>query len=463
MGNKKVINKLNRFLIEHDTKIILVFLLVIFLAFAFFIARNLAPGIIPDEPAHVVFSKYYSTTLGIPGDITETYSLGWYIEQNPFLYYWINGRMINLVDLVFDSLTDWQYLVILRFVNVFYGFGTAVFCFLLSKILIKHKWWQLLPVFLLTNTLMFVFLTGGVNYDNLANLFSMAGIYFLVRVLDGKPFLPNTMAWMINISAGTLVKYPILPLALTSGVIWIIYLARKRTQIFPIKLNIKQIVPLSVILVALLFGNIAIYGRNLVRFQSIVPNCVEILTEDQCELSPYVERHNELALSQSLTITDSIRLGYPDPLTYLIDSWIPNMFYRVYGILAHQSYFPPQIIILFRLLFYWMILLIFKYWRQPSFKIMVLGFIFLFYALVLFVINYNSELVYGFKQIAMQGRYIFPVIGIAYAFYAYFLEKVPHKIIRNMTLIATLGIFLISGPIRLIIDYGTIFTYWFIR
>ena len=85
MKNKNNIHKRNGFLSSNKPTIILVMLLVIFMSYTVFIALNLQPAIIPDEPAHFTFSKHYSSTWGIPPDVPETYQLGWYINQNPFL------------------------------------------------------------------------------------------------------------------------------------------------------------------------------------------------------------------------------------------------------------------------------------------------------------------------------------------------------------------------------------------
>jgi hypothetical protein len=204
MKNKEHLKRLWE---SHNTKIVLIFIFAIFLAYSTFLALRLDTGLIPDEPAHFTFSKHYSTTLGIPPDTYETYSWGWYIKQNPFLYYWINGRIINLIKFVNPEISDLNLLIGLRLVSVLYSFGTVYFCFLLSREVIKHQWWQLLPVFLLTNTLMFVFISGGIHYDNLANFLSMVSLYFLVRSFKRKNFLGYSLAWMITIALACLAKY----------------------------------------------------------------------------------------------------------------------------------------------------------------------------------------------------------------------------------------------------------------
>ena len=144
----------------HAATIIFLALLLIFVGISAFIARKLNGGIIPDEGVHLNLSIHYSTSWGIPSDTSETYRLG-YVGHRPFLYYWINGRVINVLGLFLDSPSTYKIWVVLRLVNVFYAGLTVIFGYLLAREIIQNKWWQLLPVFLLTNTLMFVFLSGG--------------------------------------------------------------------------------------------------------------------------------------------------------------------------------------------------------------------------------------------------------------------------------------------------------------
>jgi hypothetical protein len=455
-------HKGKEFWLNNNSKIVLLIILFLFFSYSLFLATNLQRGIIPDEPAHLIFSKHYATTWGIPEDTIETYTQGWYIQRNPFLYYWINGRAINFFQTIYPSISNWQILVLLRIVSVFYSIGTLIFCYLLSKEIVNGKWLQLLPVFLLTNTLMFVFLSGGVNYDNLANLLSMAGLFFLIRVLNKKNLVLNSMLWMICISLGTLVKFTILPLALIMIIIWGIFIFLNRNFFNVENIRSKRVVTFGIILIITFIANFLIYGLNIIKFGSILPACNQILSDDKCELSPYVQRHQEIGLDQKLTIQESIGLGYPNPVKYFFDSWIDSMLYRIYGILGHLSYFPSHIIIFYKLLFFWIILLGFRYIEKPSLTILSMVGIILFYSLVLFYQNYNSELTYGFKQIALQGRYIFPVIGLIYALVTHVISIVQSRDLKFLTLAVLLLLFIIGGPIKFITKFELIFIGWFV-
>lgn len=442
---------------------VFVVLLSIFAIYSTYLALNLQRHILPDEDAHFVFSEHYAKTWGIPEDTPETAALGWYIEQNPFLYYWLSGRALNALNLVVPQASSWQKIVFLRLLSVLFSTGAVFFCYLLSKETIKHKWWSLLPVFLLTNTLMFVFLSAGVSYDNLANLFSFISLYFFARVVHGKDYVLNSLGWILFICLGTLVKYPILPLALAMAVAWIIYTVLKRASIFPMYIKSPKLAVLGLVTALAIAGNLAIYGVNLLVYQSITPACADLFDKDLCALSPYSARYREIALDHKMTILESVQLGYPDPLEYVIYSWIPNMLYRIYGILAHLSYFPGYIITFYQLLFFWYLLLFFRYWKQPSFAIYSLLGIFLFYSFILLYQNYSSELVYGFKQIAMQGRYLFPVIGAVYVLIGYLFSIIQNRTLRLATLIITLALFFYGGPIKFILFRDSVFNGWFIN
>jgi len=460
----KIKMNLKSFWQAHNTKIILVVLLAIFLSYTLFLALRLEKGLIPDEPAHFMFAKHFSTTWGIPLDTYETYTWGWYIEQNPFLNHWINGRIINLINFVNPDVVDFGLLISLRLVSVVYAFATVIFCFLLSKEVIQHKWWQLLPVFLMTNTLMFVFISAGVHYDNLSNMLCMIGLYFLVKTLKQKNFLTNSLAWMISIALACLVKYPILPLALAMTVSWIIFMFIKRKKLLPFKVNITKIILLSILLAVLLVVNFSIYGINLIRYQSLTAPCREILLESQCEISLYEQRHEQLALDSKLTIRESIAEGYPSIFRYVLVDWMYHILLRTFGLSGHLAYFPYHLIIYYQILFYLIIILILLnlfLWRSfTSLDIYLLGIV-AFYALVVVIKDCNSELVYGFKQVAVQGRYLFPAIGGIAILFTQAIKGIPVKFIRLSLLLLSVGLIFFGGPITIILKYSTTLIGWF--
>jgi|LSQX01.1.fsa_nt_gb hypothetical protein len=438
-----------------------IILLVIFIVTSSLIAINLREGIAPDEAAHFAFAKYFSTTFGLPKDTPETVAIGWQIQHNPFLYHWITGRVIQILRIVRPMAGDRSLLVVLRLLSSLMSAGSLIFLFLTSKLLIKNKWLQLMPVFLLINTLMFVFLSGAVSYDNLANLFSFAAIYFFTCAFRGKNFTRNSILMIISVGLACLVKYSALPLAF-GLVSWWIYLAlcRKNEKLI-LKIGKRHVI-LILIALAVVVTNIALYGYNLIAYRSVTPTCEQVIEENLCQTSVFAKRYQEFALPEKLSIRESIEEGYLDPVEYVFYSWIPNILYRIYGILAHLSYFPRHIIVLFYILYLsYLVLGVRVLPKKPGIIFVAFVTLFLLYGIVLLRINYNAELIYGFKQIGMHGRYLFPVLGIFYILISKILEK-GRKIKFNWLLgFSTLALFLYSGPLSLIIHYSAIFKDWF--
>lgn len=273
--------------------------------------------------------------------------------------------------------------------------------------------------------------------------------------------MKNSLNWLIAISFGSLIKQTILPLAFISGIIWIIFTIRNKPIIHKKQIKNLSIIFLMIVLAILIGFNIYIYGLNLIKFQSLLPKCLDTFPKEVCENSVFSLRYQNLALANKLTVFQAFKQGYPDPIRYVFDVWIREMLKRTFGIMGHLNYYPI-IISYFHISFYWMIILAARYIRKPSFKICGLFYIFIFYAIVLIFTNYNSELIYGFKQVALQGRYIFPVISAAYIIYAFILNNVSNKIIKYATLTATILLFLYAGPIRFIWYYNSLFADWFI-
>lgn len=101
------------------------------------------------------------------------------------------------------------------------------------------------------------------------------------------------------------------------------------------------------------------------------------------------------------------------------------------------------------------------YFRDFNLKTFSFFGILVFYGLTLFLKNYNIELTYGFKTVALQGRYIFPVISIAHIALTKVLLSIPRKGIRIPILFVILGLYFVTGPLTFILRYKAIFADWF--
>jgi hypothetical protein len=445
-----------------NSKLVLIVILAIFIGFTTYLAFNLKLNIVPDEGFHYSMSQSFARTVGVPYETPASLERGIFIRQNPYLGHWIFARALNFFSIIRPNSTNWQQLVFLRLINVMFSIGTVIFTYLFSKELARNKWWGLLPVFLLTNTMMFVVLSSGVSYDNLTNFFSIISIYFLLRILNKKEFISNSLGMLIFLLLGALTKFTVIPLALGMIIVWIIFIIFKKPSIEMNRLRLGKNIVLLIFILILVGLNVSIYGVNLIKFQSLTPHCQDYYSEEFCLNAPFLIIYHELRLPEKLTIFSAVKQGYPEPIRYTFDTWIRAMMLKIFGVMGNLKSYYPTSAAYFHILLYWFILLFVRYFRKTTFKLYNLIAIFIYYSLVLFINNYDDELTFGFLQVALQGRYIFPVISLAYGLLGFGLMKIPNRIVKYATLGATIALFIYGGPLKFIIYYDSIFASWFI-
>jgi hypothetical protein len=263
---------------------------------------------------------------------------------------------------------------------------------------------------------------------------------------------------IISLLLASLIKYTVVPLILFILIFWVLAIIRKKVSLKGHERLSWVLVTIALILTSI---NVYLYGHNLLKFQSLTPSCTDVLSVKQCNVNPFTVRDQQLGFGPKLSISESIAKGYPNPLEYIVYSWIPNMLYRIYGILGQVSYFPSHIIIFIYLLYFWYLLLAVRNIYRFPYVFSSLVLVLLSYCFVLLVMNYKSELQYGFKQIAMQGRYVFPVITIFYALLGYVLESTKSKLLRTFTFAITILLFLYAGPLKFLTKTNSIFLGWF--
>jgi len=434
---------------ERIYKIAKYTLFILFGITILFFAFRLRMGLSPDSSYHIEVSRAYSTTWGIPENTPDTYQ--WRdITRIPYLYFWINARLLNLND---GNINE---VILLRLVNVIYSLGTVFVTYLLSKEVLKGKWVRLMPVFLLTNTLMFLFLSSSINYDNLGNLFSVLGIYFFVKFVKSKLSIAYLLLMLIAVSLGSFTKYTVLPLAFILVILSSVHIFLERKKIKDIKFGkeLFLLLPLTI----LLFFNIQIYGVNLIKYGGLEPKCEQILTHEQCLSNgvyyrdmvtmPAIEVNGIAHIIQM--ITDGERVN---PVIYF-RYWIWNIVGKVYGIMGDNSLQTTDTLKVLYLFFLSVgATLTFVYWKKFKRLDYYLLITFLFYVLVLFLAqNYKMYLKHNHMYLALQGRYLFPVISIGYVMYIKTLFFIKKKWLFSLILI----------PLILLFIYGCI-PYFFLN
>jgi len=415
------------------------FIITVFLAFTLYLAFNIKMGISADSWYHLRISQQYAETRGVPQNSKGTYQ--WRdIEHIPYLYFWINGRILNLNSVVCNL----NEAILLRIVNVIYSFGTLIGTYLLSKEFFKKKTLQLLPVFLLSSTLMFLFLSSSINYDNLANLFSVFSLLFFVRVLKNKGDWKNIFLMLTMLCLGALTKYTVLPLVFILVILTAIFVI-KNWKSYKITFRGK-ILYLLIPLIVLIILNLGLYGANFIQYGSLIPECLDVLTYEQCLENSVFVRDNVWIPEQKVQLFEMIISGERlDPVRYA-GIWAWEMTKRIVGIMGDSSLFASDYIIPFYLLFLLIsVITTIKYWKMFSKEVKYLGIATLFYLSILFFVqNYNMYLKRGYPALALQGRYMFPVISSFYVFFVCSLNKMEKRWLRASIFIGLITLFIIG-------------------
>jgi len=429
-------------------KILLGLTILLFLIFSTYLALNLRMGVSPDSYYHLEVSQAYSKTLGIPENTPETYK--WRdITRIPYLSLWINGRILNLNEMTFN----FDEVTVLRLSNVLTAVGTLILVYLISKRLIKNKWGQILPVFLLSNTLMFVFLSSSINYDNLVVLLSTASIYFLLRFLQEPKKLSNTLLIFVFLLLGTLTKTSVLPLALIIFIIWAVVLFKKkilRKEFFEQFVTLPNIL-LTISFFLLVILNFNVYGVNMITFGRIDPSCTQVLTFNQClENGVFVRSMYKIPTIFEGGIIEGVKLVFKGertgPFRYLL-FWTVEMSKKIVGIMGDRSLYMRYEYLPFYFVFFFIgLYMVLKNRKSLSKEDKALGFIFLSYALVVaYYVNYKAYMRTDWMDLGLQGRYIFPVLPVGYVIFSKYFIKIKNTKVFNILLGFLVAIFLLGN------------------
>jgi hypothetical protein len=417
----------------------LIAILLIFFYFGVYLILIVEKGVSPDEDYHINSSKLYSQTFLIPENSEETYELG-DVTRTPYLSFWINGRVLNL------NFTQVPDIVILRFFNLILSTGSLIVVYLISKEIINKKYFNLLPVFLLSNTLMFVFLSSSVNYDNLAHLFIFLTFYFLIKFFKYKE--TSALLYLVIFQAlAMLTKVTMSAVVFIEVILLLAYLFRNRD----IKLIVKEVLDkykaLMGIVTFLLILVLLLYGGNILKYGQIRVDCDKILTTEQCMENYSFSNVAELESFEINSFSDLRRagIGKLTPTEYL-SSWFFLMVRQTYGIYAHKdSLMKPYLANLYVVLFAVLsIILIRKLKREDSLEkkiLVIIG----FYTFILIAFqNYRTYLLRNSFEYDIHGRYIFPVLPLIYILFVKYLTKVESKWLKYSLIFLLYTIFLLG-------------------
>ena len=436
---------------SRQLKWILAFLCLYFGLRLLFFALFISPYIPPDEVTHLGLAKIFSKVLLLPENSVETYQYG-LVTNISWLYYWVMGKLLPLN--VF-GISD---LLFLRLFNVLFAFGTVFFSWRLLRLLTDDRLTQLLLVVVMTNTLMFSFLSGSVSYDNLVNLLAVMAIYYLFAFFKERSVGFLAISFLCQL-AGCLAKLSFLPLALILVALWVLREV-KGVRLLPVAVKRYcratgwRTYLLSFAILAGLSLNIQLYGGNYLQYGSLRPSMYEVLSPDIAlehrisarDMIVEYFKDGRLSYQQAIQRTrfishqgdraDTVYLiqrladhrvnGYEmlGPVAYIVP-WGEHIAATVFGIKGHLSMLnkgltivPVAVLMLLALLGSVMS------WRRGTQAGIAAHLALLCGAYAIFLMyahNYKLYLYYENFSMALQGRYVFPVMGAFYVCFSYYL------------------------------------------
>lgn len=410
-----------------------------FIVQAIYFAFSVKFGIPPDEDYHLTFIRLFAqhspspflSDSGIPGVLLE-------VARNPFFLY---HYLLSFPYLIIRHLP--QPYVWLRMINVLLGTGSL---YLVNRIASQLKVSTLvrnLSIFMLANTLMFVFLSASINYDNLFIPLCLASVYLLLRLFD-KVTARDSLMFLAVTLAGLMVKISFLPMA----AVVLALLAAKHWRHLPavltsFKKTFRQSVRLNwlLIIVVLLLGGLFSqrYVYNLATYHSYQPVCPSVRAIGDCRQSALFARDESLSGPNRHPATAS----WP---SYL-QQWSKLMAQRVYGVFGHMRFPANKYIELWSVAAAALFALAFAVkWRPSDQAFTIVVVVSLFYLLSLIIDNHNLYNQTGRLQLAVQGRYVFGVLPLIYLAGNHYAERLlkdsPAMLVY---LVVTLAIFSISG------------------
>ena len=372
---------------------------------AMFIAVSTLTLVPPDELAfHIPLVRLFAEN-GLSPILTGQdgyYYLG-EVMRNPFMLY---HYLLSFPYRVFGD-SDAS-ILLLRSINVGLGLASLLTVKKIAKQLGISAFVRNLSIFMLSNTLMFVFLFASINYDNLFILVSLLTFSVLIS-LARKMTTTNILHLLLLVAVGSLTKISYLPVGVFAlGALVYLMVRDIRSNGFKVYGKPVQSVYSKVLLVALLivggFGLLK-YVPNMVEFQTPTPKCDSVLTVEQCRENFIYKRNTTL---QNGPVPDVSIGGFE-----YVTKWTSLMSHRTYGILGHKTTEPTKLIATWSwILFYVGSIAFIRKVRFNSLGRNLLMIGVAIYIAALIYQNYGGYVSKGIIDLAVQGRYLFAVLPI---------------------------------------------------
>jgi hypothetical protein len=385
----------------------------------------------PDETYHYNFIQLFAQHTPSPflPDQGNFVRLSESVRNPFFIYHYLLSFPYLLIQ-------GWDHAyLLLRGLNIGLGVGSLYFTYRIANLLKVSALVRNLSIFMLANTLMFVFLAGSINYDNLFILVSLATIFLFIKLY--KQFSVTTTLLLVScLLGGSMVKVNFLPIAFFVVIVLVARYFREVPKILstfvPTFLKAKRLNSLILILITLLGGLfVQRYAANLVSYGTYAPSCEQVRSIEDCRKNSLFKR-NEYVRGEG---RKKATMNLPQYVVY----WADLMKDRIYGVFTSgdRNIAPNKyaVLWLFLLAVAWIVAVIRLVSRKDGLLLLVLG-VGVFYAVMLLHENYSIYQGTGRPSLALQGRYALVVLPLLYLVGNHYLEK----LLKNVRLVALFAV-----------------------
>ena len=429
-------------------QILLILTLIYFIVFGVLMAHTSGQ---PDQSPHKYYSMRFTETWGFPEDDPNNARI---ITGQPYLAYWINGAVYKIYQMFFPNRTIRADLL-WRLVSVGLSTLTVYFTYKLATKVSGNPYAGILTAFFLSNTLMFVFISGGISYDNLMNLAGVAAIYHLVSLYKKEDFVLHTSLTGVWVVVGALSKEQFLLMTLLIFLGWLFFTIRNFRNL-KLDFNQRNIISLGLLVVAIALF-IGLYGVNLIRYSSTTPSCLQIKGPGRCGTYVYRQEFYSQISYPGLWFN---RDKFQNPINYAFDFWIMLMIQSTWGIFSHNTFIPKLATALHGILILWSFISLVRYWKIKEPAANVLFYILIGFVGYVFFWNYKLDVEYDFHHYGVTGRYLFPSLSVLLAVMVHYLLKIRVVILKRLTIIVAIMIYFYGGLWMFLSRYSEVFVHW---
>jgi hypothetical protein len=364
-----------------------------------------------DEPTHFGYVRMYTQHVSpfITHQDPSFDSLGETTRNPSYLFYYLMSWPLRLVEL-FTQQVPVQ-LLALR--------SICIVIFIAALIYYRKTFLELGASKSLANVVLAFFvitpgvaiLPGVLSYDNPVIFFTALLFYLAVRSIKDSSVNLKRLGLIIGVVfAGTLMKYTLMVVAIPIIIFLAVDLYKKHgaslwpkvKKSYTIMSQASKVLTISLLLISsLLF--VERIGYNVIKYHDTAATCLDVLSRDRC-LKNDVTKRNIINVEKKSAGFNPI-----DIYNYTLSLWLPTI------IRHHAS--PVRALPVMHILYLTFGLLgsLFSllYLRDliKNRALMMLVISTVFYVLVVLLENYSSYKNQGIP-VAMNGRYIFPVLPV---------------------------------------------------